>query len=84
MIGVKDMKYILDGRKMVSKEETHKYLKETFGFPEHYGNNLDALYDCLMERNVMEIEVEHVEEMLAALGKYGEKLMQVLADVKNR
>ena len=84
MIGVKDMKYILDGKKMVSKEETHAYLKETFGFPEHYGNNLDALYDCLMERNVMEIEVEHAEEMLAALGKYGEKLMQVLADVKNR
>ena len=78
------MKYILDGKKMVSKEETHKYLKETFGFPEHYGNNLDALYDCLMERNVMEIEVEHEEEMLAALGKYGEKLMQLLDDVKNR
>ena len=84
MIGVKDMKYILDGKKMVSKEETHQYLKETFGFPEHYGNNLDALYDCLMERNVMEIEVEHEEEMLAALGKYGEKLLQVLDDVKNR
>ena len=78
------MKYILNGKKMVSKEETHAYLKETFGFPEHYGSNLDALHDCLMERNVLEIEVEHEEEMLAALGKYGEKLMQVLADVKNR
>ena len=41
------MKYILDGKKMVSKEETHKYLKETFDFPEHYGNNLDALFDML-------------------------------------
>ena len=78
------MKYILDGKKMVSREETHKYLKETFGFSEHYGENLDALHDCLMERSVMEIEVEHEEEMLASLGKYGEKLMQVLADVKNR
>ena len=78
------MKYILDGKKMVSKEETHAYLKETFGFPEHYGNNLDALHDCLMERNVMEIEVEHEEEMLAALGRYGESLLQVLADVKNK
>lgn len=69
---------------MTSKEETHAYLKETFGFPEHYGNNLDALHDCLMERNVMEIEVEHEEEMLAALGRYGENLLQVLADVKNK
>lgn len=78
------MKYVLDGKKMVSKEAAHAYLKETFGFPAHYGNNLDALYDCLMERNVMEIEVEHTEEMLTALGRYGEKLLQVLADVKNR
>lgn len=78
------MKYVLDGKKMVSKEAAHAYLKETFGFPAYYGNNLDALYDCLMERNVMEIEVEHTEEMLTALGRYGEKLLQVLADVKNR
>ncbi len=78
------MKYVLDGKKMVSKEAAHAYLKETFGFPAHYGNNLDALYDCLTERNVMEIEVEHTEEMLTALGRYGEKLLQVLADVKNR
>lgn len=78
------MKYVLDGKKMVSKEAAHAYLKETFGFPAHYGNNLDALYDCLTERNVMEIEVEHTEEMLTALGRYGEKLLQVLAGVKNR
>jgi hypothetical protein len=37
-----------------------------------------------MERNVMEIEVENEEEMLEALGKYGEKMMQLLDDVKNR
>ena len=43
------MKYILDGKKMVSREETHVYLKETFGFPDYYGKNLDALHDCLTE-----------------------------------
>ena len=78
------MKYILDGKKMVSREETHQYLKETFGFPDYYGKNLDALHDCLTEQKDVEIEVQHEEEMLAALGKYGEKLMQVLDDVKNR
>ena len=78
------MKYNLDGKKMVSREEAHAYLKETFGFPGYYGKNLDALHDCLMERKDVEIEVQHEEEMLAALGKYGEKLMQVLDDVKNR
>lgn len=36
---------ILDGNLM--KENPHKYLKEKFDFPEYYGENLDALYDCL-------------------------------------
>ena len=78
------MKYILDGKKMVFREETHQYLKETFGFPDYYGKNLDALYDCLTEQKDLEIEVQYKEEMLAALGKYGEKLLQVLEDVNHK
>ncbi|MCI7796807.1 MAG: barstar family protein [Lachnospiraceae bacterium] len=31
------------------KEEIQAYLKEAFGFPEHYGNNLDAFFDCLTD-----------------------------------
>lgn len=69
---------------MVSREEAHAYLRETFGFPDYYGNNLDALHDCLIERKDMEIEVQHEEEILTALGRYGERLMQVMNDVKNR
>ena len=72
------MKYILDGKKMVSKEEAHKYLKETFGFPEYYGENLDALHDCLEEMTDVEVEFLNADDMLEALGKYGEKLFQVL------
>ena len=74
----------IDCQGFVPRSDLHKAFAEALSFPDHYGNNLDALHDCLMERNVMEIEVEHAEEMLAALGKYGEKLMQVLDDVKNR
>lgn len=29
--------------------QIHLYIEETFGFPEHYGKNLDALWDCLWE-----------------------------------
>ena len=43
-----DMKKIeLDFSQCYSKEAVHVYLKEKFGFPDYYGNNLDALFDVL-------------------------------------
>ena len=77
------MKYILDGKKMTSKEETHAYLKEIFGFPDYYGNNLDALYDCLTEMGQMEVVFINGADMIAALEKYSEKLLKVFAKADN-
>ena len=66
------MKYILDGKRMISREETHLYLKETFGLPAYYGKNLDALYDCLTEMQDVEVEWQNTEVMREALGRYAE------------
>jgi ribonuclease inhibitor len=41
------MEYIIDCAAIHSKEEFHRILAETLHFPAHYGNNLDALHDCL-------------------------------------
>ena len=37
----------LDGK--LIKKDGHDYLKEVLNFPDYYGKNLDALYDCLCD-----------------------------------
>ena len=41
--------FIIDAEKLAEKTTAHEYLKRIFSFPEYYGKNLDALYDCLSE-----------------------------------
>ena len=38
---------------IATKDQLHKALAEALRFPQWYGNNLDALYDCLTDlRNI--------------------------------
>ncbi len=39
----------IDGSAVFTSPDLHKALAEALSFPEYYGNNLDALYDCLTE-----------------------------------
>ena len=32
-----------------TKEQLHEYLQEKLEFPDYYGRNLDALYECLTD-----------------------------------
>lgn len=62
---------ILDGRLM--REEPHEYIREQLEFPDYYGNNLDALYDCLGEVFNKTIIIMHS-------GEADEKLIATFAD----
>lgn len=55
-------KVILDGEQLCSRENAHTYLQEMLGFPEYYGKNLDALYDCLTELQDLYIVIKRPEE----------------------
>lgn len=67
----------LDAKKMTDKESTHTYLKEVLDLPEYYGNNLDALNDCLEEMTDVEIVIENEQEA----GAYYRYVARVLKDI---
>lgn len=52
---------ILDAKLLDCRETAHPYLKEMLGLPDHYGCNLDALYDCLTDLGETEICFENAE-----------------------
>lgn len=52
----------LDTREFTDKESSHVYLKDMLDFPDYYGANLDALYDCLTDLAPTEIYLKHLEE----------------------
>ena len=73
------MEVILDCSKCSDRSSAHAYLKEQFGFPDYYGNNLDALYDCLMELSDCEILLQN-PAALYEMGEYGMALLETLKD----
>ena len=40
---------ILNGAQLSTREKMHAYLAKMLHLPAYYGNNLDALHDCLTE-----------------------------------
>lgn len=77
-------RYVVDGRRFKDKQSAHRYLKRKFAFPEYYGNNADALYDCLSERKDMEIIIRYSSSIVKFMGGEGEKLISVFKDIGER
>ena len=72
---------VLDGAEMLTKAAAHSHLMARLALPDHYGKNLDALYDCLTERGEATLLVLYrAEAMKAALGDYGCALTDTLRE----
>ena len=72
---------VLDGRQMEDRAALHAELKRKLSLPDYYGNNLDALNDCLSERVARElIVIEHAGELLEGCEDYALGLLRVFSD----
>lgn len=70
---------ILDGSTAPSKEALHRHLARELNFPDWYGGNLDALFDCLTAVSE-EVTITLDETALTeALGPYAQRVGKVLA-----
>lgn len=71
---------VLDGEEIGNKEKLHEMLAEALDFPNWYGKNLDALYDCLTDgREETEIVLRNRELLRERLGRYAELFFKVLS-----
>ena len=71
------MKVALDAMRLQRKGEAHKYLREALNFPEYYGENLDALHDCLTELDDVSIEFVNSDKVS---GSYFARVLEVFRD----
>lgn len=75
-------KVILNGKRMITRERTHAYLKRKFGFPEYYGRNLDALWDLLSSWDrEMDIVIVNHKAVTENLDGYGVSLLKLFREL---
>lgn len=73
----------LDFTNCKSYLQIHLLLKETFGFPEHYGKNLDALWDCLRDfcYSPARILIKGIGALPEDLKGYAKEILEVFDDL---
>lgn len=70
-------KITLDFENISNKEEMHKYLAEKFEFPDYYGKNLDALFECLTD-----IAEPTAVNIINAINDYDEQIINVITSAE--
>ena len=74
-------KLVIDGREELSRAELHEKISSALDFPEWYGKNLDALYDCLTDMcDEAVIEIVDFETLSECHGKYANRLLRVILE----
>ena len=76
---------ILDFTKCKYLGEIHLELKEKFGFPEYYGENWDALWDCLrylwLDGESIKVNIYGFSTLPDDLRDYCKTMLKIFGDV---
>jgi ribonuclease inhibitor len=73
----------LNGSRMTDKASTHGYLKRKLALPDYYGENLDALWDCLTtDFSGKKIIIHKPQTIVDNLGSYGEAIIQLFREAE--
>ncbi|KIU12962.1 hypothetical protein SC09_Contig17orf00087 [Bacillus subtilis] len=75
---------MIDGRDFENIEVLHDVLKDKLDFPDYYGGNLDALWDCLtgwvdLPLTLVLINFEFSKKFL---GSYADDVLEVLLEAQ--
>ena len=82
---MKEIKIILDFTNMKYPAQLHRELKMKFEFPDYYGENWDALWDCLDgwyddDEDVI-VEIMGLDTMPDDMRRYAQTMLKVFDDV---
>ena len=75
--------FVLDFKKIDSLLGLHHYFKKVFSLPDYYGNNMDALWDCLAccyDENT-EIELKNIASLPADMKPVVQIMLELFQDL---
>ena len=80
-----NMTYIVDFKDVHYYLEIHKALKEGLDFPDYYGENLSALWDCLTETvgNNVKIFLKNYQDVERVHKEYADDILRIFQRAKH-